>query len=212
MSKPAGVQLSRWFTYMVLLLLFVNVAAVAGSILIYRSVHAIAAKYQPFFVATSAVEQHIISAQRDMFEYLSELTDSPEAALKQLDALSGSIEQARAVAPTPEAEATLTEIKSLADRYRVAIEQLPAAMSGSRDWTRMKELGGTAARYGGEVAKKASDLASWAQAEIRGRNDTSSTITTLAMATFIVVLLASVGVILALLHWWKRFQDLILGI
>ena len=213
MSKPAGVQLSRWFTYMVLLLLFVNIAAVAGSIVIYTAVHDISSRYQPFAVATRSIESHIIAAQRDMFEYLSELSDSPDEALKNLDALSASIEEARAAAPGREAEASLDEIKNLADRYRVAVQQLPSAMvGGNRDWARMRELGGTAARFGGEVDKRASDLAAWAQAEIRSRSATSAAITTGALAVFVVVLLASVGVILALRHWWKRFQDMILGI
>ena len=213
MEKPAaGVQLKRWFTFMVALLVFVNVAAVVCSIIIYTSVHTIAKRYQPFAAACNAAERYTILAQRDMYEYLSELSDSTKSTLRDIDLLIESMDEANKVAPGPEQEAALSEIKKLTGQYRLAVEQLPSVVSGSKDWGRMEEIRKTAVRYGGEVAKRTGDLSAWAQGEIRARNTTSAMITTVALVTFVVVMITSVVVLLILNHWWRRFQDMILGI
>ncbi len=211
MSKPAGVQLRRWFTYLVVLLLFVNIAAVVGSIVIYTSVHSVAATYQPFALATTEIEKEIISAQRDMFEYLSELTDSPEKAISHLDILDRTLQRAKERAPGDKIK-ELEEIGRLAAKYRATIGQIPMLLQGSRDWSRVYELRASAIRFGGEVADRAATLAKWSNAEIEKRNGRSGLLTTVEMGTFVLVLGLSVVVLLALKHWWKRFQDLILGI
>lgn len=212
MSKPAGVQLRRWFTYMVALLLFANIAAVSGGILTYSSVHSVTKLYQPFAKATGDVERFTLLAQRDMYEYLSELSDSNESTVKNIERLLAAIAEAKAAAPTPKEAAAVSDLKNLADQYRLAVEQLPSALKGSRDWGRVEEIRSTAIRFGTEVAKNASGLATWSQDEIRSRNQTLALLTTGALVTFVAVFLASIVVLLALKHWWTRFQDMILGI
>lgn len=212
MSKPAGVQLKRWFTYMVVLLLFVNIAAVAGSVVINLTVQGVASQYQPFAISTKEVEQHILAAQRDMFEYLSELSDSTSKAQAELDQLASAVDQAKKYAPDAKTVAALEEIKTLSQQYRTAISQLPSVMEGSRDWSQIEEIRSTAVGFGGQVEELAGAMARTAQAEIRDRNQVSAMLTTFSMWTFILVLVLSVVVLIALRHWWKRFQDLILGI
>lgn len=212
MSKPAGVELRRWFTYMVAVLLFVNVAAVSGGLLTYTSVRSVTEKYQPFAMATRKAETFTALAQRDMFEYLSELSDSTDPAIKKIEQLSESIAEAKATAPTEDQAAAIGEIELLVGQYKLAVEQLPKALQGSKDWSRVEEIKVTAIRIGGEVSKRTGDMASWAQDEIRARNQRLTYLTTGAMVTFMVVLLISIVVLLALKHWWTRFQDSILGI
>ena len=212
MSKPAGVQLRRWFTYMVALLLFANLAAVTGGVLTYTSVHSVTDRYQPFAAAASASERFTLQAQRDMYEYLSELSDSNEIALKRIGQLLDSLDKAKLSAPNAEKENAVAEIKTLVERYRLAVEELPKALKGSRDWSRVEEIRRAAIQFGGEVVKRTGDLAAWSQDEIRYRNQTLAMLTTGAMVTFFVVLMLSVVVLLALRHWWTRFQDMLLGI
>lgn len=212
MEKPAGVQLRRWFTYMVALLIFANVAAVGGGVLTYIYVRSATMRYQPFADAAGSAEHFTVLAQRDMYEYLSELSDSNESTLKNIDRAISAIDEARAVAPSSDKEAALAELKTLAGQYRLAAEQLPNAMQGSRDWQRMEEIRRTAIRFGGEVAKRTGELANWSQGEIKSRNQTLTTMTFAALATFVVVFLLSVFVLLALRHWWTRFQETLLGI
>lgn len=212
MEKPAGVQLRRWFTYMVALLLFANIAAVGGGVLTYNSVRKVTATYQPFAVAAGKAERFTVVAQRDMYEYLSELSESVDSTLKNIDNAIAAIEEARALAPSDDKAGALTELKTIAGQYRLAVEQLPNAMKGSRDWQRVEEIRRTAIRFGGEVAKRTRDLATWSQDEIRSRNQTLAMMTTGALATFVVVFLLSVFVLLALRHWWTRFQEMLLGI
>lgn len=212
MEKPAGVQLRRWFTYMVALLLFANIAAVGGGVLTYNSVRKVTSTYQPFAEAAGKAERFTVVAQRDMYEYLSELSESVDSTLKNIDNAVAAIEEARAAAPSDDKANALAELKTIAGQYRLAVEQLPNAMKGSRDWQRVEEIRRTAIRFGGEVAKRTSDLAAWSQDEIRSRNQTLATMTTGALATFVVVFLLSIFVLLALRHWWTRFQEMLLGI
>lgn len=212
MSRPAGQELRRWFTYMVALLLFVNIAAVAGGVLTYSFVHSVTDKYQPFSAAAAAAEKYTVLAQRDMYEYLSELSESNDSTLKNIDQLFAALDRAAQFAPTAEKASALTEIRTMAGQYRLAVEQLPAALKGSRDWSRVEEIRSSARRIGGSVAASTSTMAAWSQDQIRERNQTLSVLTTGAMVTFFIVLVLSVIVLLALRHWWTRFQDTLLGL
>jgi hypothetical protein len=212
MSKPAGVELRRWFTYMVLLLIFVNIATVIGSVIIFKSVDSIVSTYQPFSVHTSEIEQHVILAQRGMYEYLSEMSDSTKATLANVDDLKASIKRAEKFAPGPSQKESLKALDTLSSQYRMAIEQLPNAMEGSRDWSRVEEIRTTSVSYGEEAAKLASDLATEARKEINNRNATAQRVTTITLVVFIIVFFASFLVLLTLRHWWRTFQDTMMGL
>ncbi len=212
MGKPAGAQLKRWFNYLVLLLLVVNVSAVFGAVLTRITVLDVTDRYQPFQVATATVEMRVVSAQRDMFEYLSELSDSPDKALSQLDKLTGDIKTASLRAPENSVRPDLNELTALLGQYRTAIEQLPAIMEGERDWARLEEMSSTAIRYGDNAAKLASKLSVWAQAEIASAGRNTSLMTTIAMYGLIGLFAASLFVMMALKFHWKRFQDIMLGL
>jgi ABC-type multidrug transport system fused ATPase/permease subunit len=212
MGKPAGVQLKRWFIVMIVVLLLVSISSVLGAVLTRMTVLDVTEKYQPFQIATTQVEFEVVSAQRDMFEYISELSDTPDSALGHIDKLNEQISRAEALAPTADSKASLETLRTLAAQYRVAIEQLPSVMEGNRDWSRMEEMKSTAISYGDQAASLAAELSTWAQQKIQEKAAFSTFLTTAAMWGLIGLFIASMVVIAALVHWWKRFQDMMLGI
>lgn len=211
-GSAAGVKLRLWFIRMVAILIFVNIAAVTGAVVTQYTVSKVSKVYQPFAATSRAAERYTILAQRDMYEYLSELSDSPKSTLANIDHMVEALNEAVQYAPTEAQENALKELKTLAGQYRIAVEQLPNALSGSKDWGRVEEIRKTAIGYGGEAAKRAAALSSWAQDEIRDRNRAATTLSTVALIVFVAVMATSAVVLLALRHWWKEFQDMILGI
>jgi hypothetical protein len=76
----------------------------------------------------------------------------------------------------------------------------------------MEEMKSTAIAYGNEASALASDLSLWAQGKIKEKAAFSTFLTTCAMWGLIGLFITSIVVVIALVHWWKRFQDMMLGI
>jgi hypothetical protein len=211
MGKPAGLQIRRWFGFLVSLLLVVNVLGLAGSIVISRSVRAVVEEAEPLANSTAFIQREILAAQRALFQYLAEFSDAPTAALGHLDAVKRRVAVMRANPLTPAVAAELDKIETSTDQYRKVLELLPRSNQGSRDWTRLQEYSSTAVNLGNAVEDRASRLAQAAQEEIRRRRDDMAHVALATLWTSIAALTASGLSVLALRHWWKRFEELILG-
>jgi hypothetical protein len=209
-AKPAAVQIQWWFRVLVLLLIAVDLAALAGSVLISRSVRVVAAEAEPLASATASIRHDILAAQRDLFRYLAEFSDDTSGALSHLTALTTHVKAARASA-SPEAGRELDVIEQSAERYRKVLELMPRTAEGSRDWSRLQEYSATAIELGNAVEDRATRLAAAAQAEIHRRSVAADRIATAATWVAVGVLVVSILAVLALRHWWKQFEDVILG-
>jgi hypothetical protein len=107
--------------------------------------------------------------------------------------------------------AELDKIDKSTDQYRKVLELLPRSNQGSRDWTRLQEYSSAAVNLGNTVEDRASRLAQAAQEEIRRRRDDMAHVALATLWISIAALTASGLSVLALRHWWKRFEELILG-
>ncbi len=210
MAKPAAVQIRWWFSFLVVLLIVVDLAALAGSVVISRTVKVVAAEAEPLASATASIRHEILAAQRDLFRYLSEFSDDTSSALGHLSALGPHVAAARTSASS-EAGKELDAIEQAAERYRKVLELMPRTAEGSRDWSRLQEYSATAIELGNAVEEKATRLAETAQAEIRRRSVAADRVATAATWAAVGVFAVSVGAVLALRHWWKQFEDVILG-
>lgn len=211
MARPAGVQIRRWFVLLVGLLIAVDLAALAGSLIVSRAVRGIVDQAAPLAAGTAAIRQEILFVQRDLFRYLSEFTGDTSGALEHLEALVERVAEAKTLNTSSEVASELETIKTNALRYRKVLELMPSTVGGSRDWSRLQEYSSTAVELGDTIEQRASRLAEAAQTEIHKRSNESAKVASLAIWACAGVLTASVVTILALRHWWKRFQDLILG-
>jgi len=209
-AKPAAVQIRWWFSFLVVLLIVVDLAALAGSLGISRSVKIVAAEAEPLASATASIRHEILAAQRDLFRYLSEFSDDTSSALGHLSALGPHVEAARK-AGSAEAGKELDSIEQAAERYRKVLELMPRTAEGSRDWSRLQEYSATAIELGNAVEERATRMAESAQAEIRRRSVASARVAAAATWAAVGVFVVSVGAVLALRHWWKQFEDVILG-
>ncbi|TLN21306.1 hypothetical protein FDZ71_04030, partial [bacterium] len=126
-DRPAGVELRRWFTYMVALLIFVNVAAVAISIVINRAVKGVVAEYQPFAQAASEIERDVTAIQRDMYTYLftGAGAKNPAAADRMLNEIGGKtdtlltkIAETGKITTSAANKKSLEEVASRTQQYR----------------------------------------------------------------------------------------------
>ncbi len=212
MSLPAGVLIRRWFAAMVGLLLAVNGVALVSSVVIARSVRVVVTQTEPIALASAAVRQEILGAQKELFRYLAEFSDDTSRALAALDRLRDHLAEARAVATAPEVATELAAIEKNAEQYRKVLEILPDTSQGSRDWNRLQEYSATAVSLGTEVEESASRLVAAAQEEIRERAGAALRAASWARWGAVATLAASLLVVFALHHWWRRFQELVLGI
>jgi len=211
-AKPAAVQIRWWLTFLVLLLVVVDLAALGGSLVISRSVRVVAAEAEPLASETAAIRHEILAAQRDLFRYLSEFADDATPALAHLAALAPHVAAARqVVGDEGDAAQELDAIQASAERYRKVLELMPRTVEGSRDWSRLQEYSATAIELGNAVEERATRMAEAAQAEIRQRSVAADRIARLAMWVTVGVFAVSAVAILILRHWWQRFEDVILG-
>jgi len=144
-------------------------------------------------------------------DLLAQFSDAPTAALGHLAAIDRSVAEIRAHPRAAAVASELDKIQQSTDRYRKVLELLPRSEQGSRDWTRLQEYSSTAVSLGTAVEERASRLAQAAQEEIRRRRDDMAHVALAALWTSIAALTASGLSVVALRHWWKRFQELILG-
>jgi len=211
-AKPAAIQIRWWLTFLVLLLVGVDLAALIGSLVISRSVRVVAAEAEPLASETAAIRHEILAAQRDLFRYLSEFADDTSPALSHLSALDPHVTAARqAVGAEDSAAKELDAIRESAERYRKVLELMPRTVEGSRDWSRLQEYSATAIELGNAVEQRATLLAEAAQADIRRRSVAADRIARAAMWATVGVFAVSAVAILILRHWWQRFEDVILG-
>lgn len=212
MSLPAGVLIRRWFSAMVGLLIAVNAVALVSSIVIARSVRVVVNEAEPMALASAGVRQEILGAQKELFRYLAEFSNDTARALTHLDRLRAHLAEARAVASTPELAAELAAIEKNAEQYRKVLEILPGTAQGSRDWNRIQEYSKAAVDLGSAVEESASRLVATAQDQIRERAGAALRTAAWAQWGAVATLAASLLVVFSLHHWWRRFQELVLGI
>lgn len=211
MSKPVGVQIQRCFALLVGLILVVCIVAVTGSTVIFRSVRVVVDEAVPLADRTESLKHEILAAQQGLFRYLAEFSDDTSEVLRHLDRLAEVLAETDRLAASPQVREDLETIKTSAERYRKVVQLLPGTVSGSRDWSRLQEYSATAVALGTAVEEGATRLAESAQAEIQQRSGDSARIANAAMWISVAVFALSMVVILALRHWWKQFQELLLG-
>ena len=212
MGKPAGVQIYRWFAFLVGLLIAVNLVGLAGSFVISRSVRAVVEEAEPLATSTASIQSEILAAQRDLFQYLAEFSDDPSAAVNRLNALTAKVREVRKLSVPDEVSAELESIERSAEQYRKVLELLPRTVQGSRDWTRLQEYSAKAVELGKGVEERSRRLAEAAQQEIRRRSKKAASVARAATWIAVAALIASGLSVASLRHWWKRFQEVILGL
>jgi hypothetical protein len=212
-AKPAGVQIRRWFRLLVGILILVSVAALAGGMFLLRSARAVAEQARPLASVTAAMRHEVLSVQRDLFRYLSELESDTASAMAHLDALAQRVTEAKRLAASPEIESAVDEMETGVERYRKVLDLItPQTADGSRDWSRIQEYSEAAVAQGREVEEGAMRLAEIAQTELHRRDRESARIALAAVWASAGVLGFSLLVALSLRRWWKRFEDFILGL
>jgi len=211
MSKPAGVQIRFWILFLGALLVLVDLTALTGSIVVTRSIRAVSERAAPVAATTAAIRLEIMAAQNELFRYLAEMADDTKGALTYLDALDRHLETTRTLDVADTSREELKSIQASADRYRKVLQLLPGTVAGVRDWARLQEYSETAIRLGLEVEQMVGQLADQAQQEIQDKNRNATRVAQAAMWGSVGVLSVSVLALLALRHWWKRFEDTLLG-
>lgn len=211
MSKPAGVQIRFWILFLGALLVLVDLTALTGSIVVTRSIRAVSERAAPVAATTAAIRLEIMAAQNELFRYLAEMADDTKRALTHLDALDRHLETTRTLDVADASREELKSIQASADRYRKVLQLLPGTVAGVRDWARLQEYSETAIRLGLEVEQRVGQLADQAQQEIQDKNRNATRVAQAAMWGSVGVLSVSVLALLALRHWWKRFEDTLLG-
>ncbi len=263
MGKPAGVQIRRWFFFLVALLVATNGGVLVGSWMVERSVTDAVERARPVVEATGEmragirafcasgrpvygecgglmylgrrledgegrafdmvgalplvevtgeIRAEILAAQREMFRYLAEFADDVTPALQHLDRLSEQVARARTLPGTRAMADDLDAMDTDVRRYRKVLELLPGTTGGTRDWARIQEYGATAVRLGAEVGRRAEKIATDALSTIRRRGKAAVRVARWARWAAVGTLGVSLITVFALARWWRRFQDLILGL
>ncbi len=211
MAKPAGVQIRRWFFFLMVLLVGTNAGVLAGSWLVERAVTEAVRTAQPVVDTTGRIRAEILEAQREMFRYLAEFSDDVSDALAHLERVRAEVERARALPGARGMDDDLQAIEKGVEQYRKVLELLPAAAGGTRDWSRIQEYGSTAVRLGDAARDRAERLAQRALETIDARGNTALLVARGARWAAAATLGISVLTVIALARWWRRFQDVILG-
>ena len=211
MSKPAGVQIRFWIRFLCLLLVLVDLTALIGSLMVTRSIRVVSERAAPVAASTAAIRNEIMAAQNELFRYLAELADDTSHAMSHLDALAVHVGSTRALDVSAEVKSELDTIQDSASRYGKVLALLPGTVEGARDWSRLQEYSETAIRLGLDVEQKVGRLADQAQQEILAKNREASRVAAAAMWGSVGVLTISLAALLALRHWWKRFEETLLG-
>ncbi|WP_025322646.1 hypothetical protein [Deferrisoma camini] len=212
MGKPAGVQIRRWFFFLVALLVATNGGVLVGSWMVERSVTDAVERARPVVEVTGEIRAEILAAQREMFRYLAEFADDVTPALQHLDRLSEQVARARTLPGTRAMADDLDAMDTDVRRYRKVLELLPSTTGGTRDWARIQEYGATAVRLGAEVGRRAEKIATDALSTIRRRGKAAVRVARWARWAAVGTLGVSLITVFALARWWRRFQDLILGL
>jgi hypothetical protein len=211
-SKPAGVQIRFWIWFLGALLLLVDLTALTGSLLVTRSIRAVSERAAPVAATTAAIRQEIMGAQNELFRYLAELSDDTSRAVARIDSLGQQLTTLRSLDGSDTALAgELDTIRKSAEQYRKVLALLPGTVEGVRDWARLQEYSEAAIRLGLEVEQRVGRLADQAQKEILAKNRDATRVASAAMWGSVAVLTISLLALLALRHWWKRFEDTLLG-
>ncbi len=211
MSKPAGVQIRFWILFLGALLILVDLTALTGSLLVTRSIRVVSERTAPVAATTAAIRQEIMAAQNELFRYLAELSDDTTGAVAHINTLGRHLDTTRALDVSVEVLAELDTIQASTTRYRKVLALLPGTVAGARDWARLQEYSETAIRLGLEVEQRVGRLADQAQQEILAKNRDATRVANAAMWGSVGVLSVSLLALLALRHWWKRFEDTLLG-
>ncbi len=212
MARPAGVQIRRWFFFLVVLLVGTNGGVLVGSWMVERSVTDAVERARPVVEVTGEIRAEILAAQREMFRYLAEFADDVAPALRHLDRLSQQVARARTLPGTQALAKDLDAMDTDVRRYRKVLELLPGTTGGARDWARIQEYGATAVRLGAEVGRRAEKIAVDALATIRRQGKAAVGVARWARWAALGTLGVSLVTVFALARWWRRFQDLILGL
>ncbi|RMG86582.1 MAG: hypothetical protein D6708_14085, partial [Candidatus Dadabacteria bacterium] len=130
MAKPAGVQIRRWFFFLMVLLVGTNAGVLAGSWLVERAVTEAVRTAQPVVDTTGRIRAEILEAQREMFRYLAEFSDDVSDALAHLERVRAEVERARALPGARGMDDDLQAIEKGVEQYRKVLELLPAAAGG----------------------------------------------------------------------------------
>lgn len=207
MSKPAGVQIRRWFSFLVGLLLVVNVCALTGWLFVAHAIRTVVEEAEPLALSASTLQRELLAAHSELFQYLGDFTPSPDKSLAHLDAVVAVLGQLRENPLSRGIALELDEMQLGTAQYRNVVEALLHTVPGSRGRLRIRACKAAAGNLEGLAEK----VVQAARREISQRSRSTERAAVAALWACVLASLASVVGIFALRHWWKRFQDQILG-
>lgn len=215
MSKPAGVQIKRWFLTLVLLLLVVNIISVASLYVVYTKIDDIKAAYQPVMNSSSIINENIMTAQLDLYKYLSDYQDNLSPVYASTGNLTKELKEINRIVVEKSITLDVNQLNEILDstqRFEKAIKQLETVneKSGTVDWDKVNELRRSAVESGTEAFNKAKAVNNDVNLLITKHNIRVTLIALIVVCVLFIFLIVSVIIMIQLLYWWRKFEDLIL--
>ncbi len=215
MAKPAGVQIKRWFMILIILLITVNIISVLSFFVVYSKINEIKAAYQPIVKSSAAINSKILSAQIDLYKYLSEYQDDLGSVYIKTKGLTNELKNINSI--VKEANIKALDVKLLdgvlesTEKFESAIKRLDSIdEQGVVDWDRVNELRDYAATMGTEASIKIESVNNEINLLITNHNIRVTLIALIVVCILFAFLILSFVIMIQLHYWWKKFEDLIL--
>jgi hypothetical protein len=211
-GKPAGVQVQRWFVSLVVLLLCSQLLALAGSIALARSAKDALSGGDPDPLMAAAFHSDVLAAQRDLFQYLAYGSETPAAALSQLEQVQKGLESLRRSGLQRGSETEFATMEESAREYRKLLDRWLQSGQRTGAGETSPADGANALEIGRALEERARRLSEAVQAEVRQKNLWSLRLASGALWTTFGLIAGSALSVAALVRWWRRFQEVALGV
>ncbi len=216
MTKPAGVQIKRWFVTLVILLSIVNLISVVSLFIVYNRIDEIKSAYQPIVKSSSVINARIMSAETDLYKYLAEYQNNLSSVYNKTNALIIELNRIKNIINEYNLQDSmdmnlLEGIIVSTETFVEAIKRLESMKKQEKkNWELIDDLNNEAMEMGAETLRKAAIVSSKANLLINKHNIKVRKIALTVVSILFVFLIVSVIIMVQLLHWWRTFEDLIL--
>lgn len=215
MEKPAGVQIKTWFLTLVFLLLLVNIISVVSLFIVYGKIDDIKGVYQPIVKSSALINEKIMSAQINLYEYLSEYRSDLEPVFVKTDDLAKELKKIKTLAEEKKIASfdlkLIDGILEATQSFEKAIKRLEETeKEGAVDWERINALRNYAVDMGKETFNKAASVSNDINLVITNHNIRVTLIALIVVCILFAFLIITVIIMIQLHYWWRRFEDLIL--
>jgi len=215
MGKPAGVQIKRWLLTLALLLMVVNTISVVSLFLVYNYVNDIKSAYQPIVKSSATINEKILSAQIDLYKYLSEYQKNLDHVYINTSELKTEVKKIYNIVEEEDISAInvtlLTGTIESTQRFEKAIKRLQETENKETiDWEKINALRNYAMEMGTETLNNATRVNNEINLLITKHNIHVTLVALIVVCTLFIFLVLSIIVMIQLHYWWRHFEDLIL--